>query len=64
MKLSRLYSNDPKKFTPIDFVGGLNVVLAEIRLPQNRGRDTHNLGKTTLGRAILRLIERTSARST
>jgi uncharacterized protein YydD (DUF2326 family) len=30
----------------------LNVVLAEIRLPQNRDRDTHNLGKTTLGRVV------------
>ena len=49
MKLSRLYSNKPNVFEPIDFRPGLNVVLAEIRLPENRDKDTHNLGKTTLG---------------
>ncbi|HFL5817008.1 MULTISPECIES: DUF2326 domain-containing protein [Enterobacter] len=26
--------------------------MAEIRLPENRGKDTHNLGKTTLGRLL------------
>lgn len=49
MKLSKLYSNKPDLFEPIDFVAGLNVVMAEIRLPENRNKDTHNLGKTTLG---------------
>ena len=48
MKLSKLYSNKPDLFEPVDFVPGLNVVLAEIRLPENRKKDTHNLGKTTL----------------
>jgi len=52
VKLSRLYSNKPNLFEPIDFVPGLNVVLAEIRLPENRNKDTHNLGKTTLGRLL------------
>lgn len=52
MKLSRLYSNKPDQFEPLDFVQGLNVVLAEIRLPENRKKDTHNLGKTTLGRLL------------
>lgn len=52
MKLSKLYSNKPDIFGPIDFRSGLNVVLAEIRLPDNRDKDTHNLGKTTLGRLI------------
>ena len=52
MKLSRLYSNTPELFQPIDFTPGLNVVLAEIRLPENRKKDTHNLGKTTLGRLL------------
>lgn len=52
MKLSKLYSNKPDLFGPIDFRSGLNVVLAEIRLPKNRDKDTHNLGKTTLGRLI------------
>lgn len=49
MKLSKLYSNFDDVFEPIEFRPGLNVVLAEIRLPENRDKDTHNLGKTTLG---------------
>lgn len=52
MKLSKLYSNRPDLFGPIDFQAGLNVVLAEIRLPENKDKDLHNLGKTTLGRMI------------
>ena len=52
MKLSRLYSNRPDKFAPIEFVSELNVVLAEIRPPENRKKDTHNLGKTALGRML------------
>lgn len=52
MKLSRLYSNKPELFDPIEFLAGLNVIMAEIRLPGNRDRDTHNLGKTTLGRVL------------
>lgn len=49
MRLSRLYCNRPELFEPIRFVPDLNVVLAEIRVPENRKRDTHNLGKSTLG---------------
>lgn len=52
MKLSRLYSNFPEAFAPIEFRPGLNVVIAEIRLPENKRKDTHNLGKTTLGKII------------
>ena len=52
MKLSKLYSNKPDIFIPIKFLPGLNVVMAEIRLPENKLKDTHNLGKTTLGRII------------
>jgi uncharacterized protein YydD (DUF2326 family) len=52
MKLSRLYSSKPDSFASVDFVQGLNVVMAEICLPQNRDKDTHNLGKTTLGRML------------
>ncbi len=52
MKLSRLYSSKPDLFEPVEFVQGLNVVMAEIRLPANRNKDTHNLGKTTLGRLL------------
>jgi uncharacterized protein YydD (DUF2326 family) len=52
MKLSKLYSNKPDLFEQVDFLSGLNVVMAEIRLPENRQKDTHNLGKTTLGRLL------------
>lgn len=52
MKLSRFYSNKPDIFEPVEFVHGLNVIMAEIRLPENREKDTHNLGKTTLGRLL------------
>lgn len=52
MRLSRFYSDQPEIFSPIDFVAGLNVVLAEICLPENQQRDTHNLGKSTLGRLL------------
>lgn len=52
MKLSRLYSNKPELFEPVEFDQGLNVVMADVRLPENRKKDTHNLGKTTLGRLL------------
>jgi len=52
MKLSKLYSNKPDLFEPVEFKQGLNVVLAEIRLPENLKKDTHNLGKSTLGRLL------------
>lgn len=52
MKLSRLYTNKPDRFESIDFLQSLNVILAEIRLPENRAKDTHNLGKTTIGRLL------------
>ena len=52
MKLSKLYSNHPDTFEPVNFNTGLCVVLAEIRLAENRDKDTHNLGKSTVGRLI------------
>lgn len=52
MRLSSLYSNRPDVFGPIYFQPGLNVVLGEIRLPQNSKENVHNLGKTTLARVI------------
>lgn len=52
MKLSKLYCNKPDIFGPIDFIGGLNTVIAEIRLPENKAKDTHNLGKTTFGKLL------------
>ena len=53
MQLSRLYSNLDALFTPIEFncrerATHLNVVFAEIRHPEDRTKDSHNLGKTTL----------------
>ncbi len=52
MKLSKLYTNRPEIFRAIEFNQDLNVVMAEIRLPENRNRDTHNLGKSTVGRLL------------
>ena len=52
MKLSKLYSNNSEIFESVKFSSGLNVVVAEIRLPENKNKDTHNLGKTTLGKLI------------
>ena len=52
MKLSRLYSNQPEIFAPIHFNEGLSAILAEIRVPENRALDTHNVGKTTVGQLI------------
>lgn len=48
MKLSKLYSNLPDYFQPIIFNDGLNVICAEIRLPEHTEEDTHNLGKSTV----------------
>lgn len=52
MKVSRFYSDKPELFESVEFEPGLNVILAEIRLPENRNKDTHNLGKTTLVRLL------------
>lgn len=52
MRLSKLYSNKAREFGPIHFREGLNVVLGEIRLQDNLDRDTHNLGKSTLGKLL------------
>lgn len=52
MKISRFYCNKPHLVGPITFESGLNVVMAEIRLPENLTKDTHNLGKSLLARMI------------
>lgn len=52
MRLRRLYSNLDHYFTPILFNEGLNVVVAEVRLPENKTKSSHNLGKSTLARVI------------
>ena len=53
MQISRLYSNLPAVFSPIEFNSGdrasrLNVIYGEVRHPSDQKRDSHNLGKTTL----------------
>jgi uncharacterized protein YydD (DUF2326 family) len=52
MKLSQLYSNNPRLFLPIQFNGvadnELSVVFARVRKPKDAQRDSHNLGKTLL----------------
>ena len=52
MKLSKIYSNYGDKFHPVLFVDGLNVVQADITKPENKKRNSHNLGKTLFGRLI------------
>jgi len=52
MKLSKIYTNHPVLFEPVIFKGGINVIYGEIRQPKNREKDTHNLGKSTLGRIL------------
>lgn len=52
MRLSQIYCNRPDLFGPVRFNPGLNVVLGEIRLPEDRDEDTHCLGKTTLAHLI------------
>jgi len=46
MKLSKLYTNQPKLFTPISFYDGFNVILGEVKTTLDK--DTHNLGKSLL----------------
>jgi uncharacterized protein YydD (DUF2326 family) len=57
MQISRLYSNRPQIFTPIDFNCGedanrLNVIYGEVHHPKDQKKDSHNLGKTTLAHLI------------
>ncbi|PPK53553.1 uncharacterized protein YydD (DUF2326 family) [Marinobacter persicus] len=52
MKLTKVYSNKNETFAPIFLEDGLNAVIAEIRRPENKEKDTHNLGKTTLAKLL------------
>ncbi len=53
MQISSIYSNIIDKFSRIDFLfNTVNVIYAEIRLPENKDKDTHDLGKTILGELI------------
>lgn len=47
MKLSKLYSNDPR-FHNIEFTSGINIVLGKVTQRYDMQRDSHNLGKSTL----------------
>jgi uncharacterized protein YydD (DUF2326 family) len=48
MKLSRLYTNDDSVFNPIDFLEGLNVIVARIQHPTDDDKSSHCLGKTLI----------------
>lgn len=54
MKISKIYCNLPGSFGPIKFNLGsigdprLSIVIATITKPKDQGRDSHNLGKTSL----------------
>lgn len=52
MKISKIYSNQDRKFKPIFFNMGLNFIYGDVRYPENRKLDSHNLGKTTLARLL------------
>lgn len=52
MKLVRLYANEKEIFPEIAFGLGLNVILAEVRVPEDGTKSDHNLGKTLLTRLL------------
>ncbi|HIF5960191.1 TPA: DUF2326 domain-containing protein [Vibrio parahaemolyticus] len=52
MKISKIYSNQPHIFKPIEFNDGFNVIIGEIRLHDNQDKDSHNLGKSKLAELI------------
>ncbi|MBU9848052.1 DUF2326 domain-containing protein [Rahnella ecdela] len=52
MKISKIYSNLPNIFEPINFNDGFNVIIGEIQLHSDHGKDSHNLGKSKLADLI------------
>lgn len=53
MQLSKIYCDNPSIFGPIHFnCAGksniINVIFGAVKEPENKSRDSHNLGKTTL----------------
>lgn len=48
MKISQIYSNKDDVFPRLKLSDGLNVVYAKVNRPDDSGKDSHNLGKTTL----------------
>jgi len=47
MKLVRLYCNKDS-FHNIQFNDGMNIILGKVKCPEDKNRDSHNLGKSTL----------------
>lgn len=52
MIITRLYSNRDDLFDPITFNQHLSVIVAQIRLPENKGTTVHNLGKSTVAQLV------------
>lgn len=52
MKLSKLYSDNKAIFSDVRFNSGLNIVLASVEKRGDKSKDSHNLGKTSLGKLI------------
>lgn len=52
MKLSKIYSNNDRKFKPIVFNEGLSILYATVKRPKDSDKDSHNLGKTLLIKLI------------
>lgn len=52
MKISKIYSNRPDIFEPIEFNDGFNVIIGQIRLRDDKNKDSHNLGKSKLAELI------------
>jgi len=52
MILTKVYSNLDETFTPIRFNKGLNIIMGEMRNPENMDVDDHNLGKSKLAELI------------
>jgi uncharacterized protein YydD (DUF2326 family) len=48
MQISRIYSNEPEVFNPIEFncrvvANRLNVIYGEVHHPKDQKKDSHNL---------------------
>lgn len=52
MRISKIYSNFSEFFTPVIFSSGLNVIMGRIGNAPQEGKDSHNLGKSTLCQLI------------
>ena len=52
MKLSKLYCDNKLIFSDLRFNPGMNIVLASVEKQSDKTKDSHNLGKTSLGKLI------------